>query len=41
MVLKLGMKLYKVYMNYDPVMTLTFVWQGLHMSPMHLNGENR
>ena len=34
-------KLYKVYINYDPVMTLTFLRQGkLNWSPMHLNGEN-
>ena len=40
---KLGMK-YRwlkysnVYINHDPVMTLT--WQGQHGLPMHLNWEN-
>ena len=42
---KLGMehrwlKYYNVYINHDPVMTLTFLWQAQHRSPMHLNGEN-
>ena len=42
MILKLGMKhqameLYKVYINRDPLMTLTYFTAG---SPMHLNGEN-
>ena len=42
---KLGMehrwlKYYNVYINHDPVMTLTFLWQGQHRSPMHFNGEN-
>ena len=45
MILKLGMKhqaieLYKVYINHDPGMTLTFSRQGQLWSPMHLNGEN-
>ena len=45
MILKLGMKhqameLYKVYINHDSVMTLTFLRQGQLKSPMHLNGEN-
>ena len=44
MILKLGMeqqteKLYKVYINHDPGMTLTFVGHGQHRSPMHLNGK--
>ena len=39
MILKLGMKhlgmeLYKVYINHDPGMTLTYF-----RSPMHLNGK--
>ena len=43
--MKLGMKHrwlkhYNVYINHDPVMTLTYLWQGQHRSPMHLNGEN-
>ena len=43
---KLGMKhgwlkYYNVYINHDPVMTLTFfLQQGQHRSPMHLNREN-
>ena len=45
MILKLGMKhlgmeLYKVYINHDPGMTLTFLWQGQLRLPTHLNGEN-
>ena len=45
MILKPGIKhqgeeLSKVYINHDPGMTLTFLWQGQHRSPMHLNGEN-
>ena len=41
---KLGMerrwhKYYNVYINHDPVMILTFLWQGQRRSPMHLNGE--
>ena len=44
MILKLGMKhqgeeLYKVYVNHDPVMTMTFLQQGQLRSPMHLNGQ--
>ena len=44
MILKLGMKhqameLYKVYINHDPGMTLTFLRQGQLWSPMHLNGK--
>ena len=43
--LSLGMKhqameLYKVYINHDPGMTLTFLRQGQLRLPMHLNGEN-
>ena len=46
MILKLGMKhlgmeLYRVYINHDPGMTLTFLRQDQLRSPMHLNGENR
>ena len=42
---KLGMKhrwrkYYNVYINHDPVKTLTFLGQGQHRSPMHLNREN-
>ena len=42
---KLGMehewlKYYNVYINHEPEMTLTFLWQGQHRSPMHLNREN-
>ena len=42
---KLGMKhrwlkYYNVCINHDPVMTLTFLRQGQHRSPMHLNREN-
>ena len=42
---KLGMKHRwlkhnNVYINHDPVMTLTCFRQGQHRSPMHLNGEN-
>ena len=42
MILKLGMKhqaieLYKVCINHDPGMTLTFLWQGQLRLPMHLN----
>ena len=45
MILKLGMKhlemeLYKVYINHDPGMTLTyFMARSTSRSPMHLNGE--
>ena len=43
--MKLGMKHrwlkhYNVYINHDPVMTLTILRQGQHRSPMHFNGEN-
>ena len=46
MILKLGIKhqvmeLYKVCINHDPEMTLTFLWQGQLGSPMQLNGKNR
>ena len=42
---KLGMKhRWLKYYNhttvYDPVMTLTFLRQGQHRSPIHLNREN-
>ena len=45
MILKLGikqqaMKLFKVSINHDPGMTLTFLWQGQLRLPKHLNGEN-
>ena len=45
MILKLGMnhqamELFKVYINHDPWMTLTFLWQGQLRLPKHLNGEN-
>ena len=45
MIFKLGMKyqtmeLYKVYINHDPGMTLTYLRQGQLEMPMHLNGEN-
>ena len=46
MILKLGMKhqameLYKVCINHDPGMTLTFLRQVQLRSPMYLNGKNR
>ena len=42
MILKLGIKhqameLYKVCINHDPGMILTFLWQGQLRPPMHLN----
>ena len=42
---KLGMKhqwlkYYNVYINHDPVMTLTYLRQGQHRLPMPLNGDN-
>ena len=44
MILKLGMKhqamLYKVNINHDRGMTLTYLQQGQLRSLMHLNGEN-
>ena len=45
MILNLGMthqaiELYKVCINHDPGMTLTFLWQGQLRLPMHLNGKN-
>ena len=44
MILKYGMKhqaieLYKIYINHDPGMTLTFLRQGQLRPPMHLNGK--
>ena len=44
MILKLGMKhlgmeVYKVCINHDPGMTLTYLRQGQLRSPMHLNGK--
>ena len=44
MILKLGMKhqgmkIFKVCINHDPGMTLTFLWQGQLRLPKHLNGE--
>ena len=46
MILRLGVKhqameLYKVYINHDHGMTLTFLRQGQLRSPMHLNGKSR
>ena len=47
MILKLGMKhlgmeLYKIYINHDAGMTLTyFTARSTIRSPMHLNGKNR
>ena len=43
MILKLGMhnlglKLYKLYINDDPGLTLTFLRQGQIWSPVRLNG---
>ena len=35
------MELYKVYINHDHRMTLTFLREGQLRSPMHLNGKNR
>ena len=35
-----AMELYKVCINHDPGMTLTFLRQGQLRLPMHLNGEN-
>ena len=29
-----------LYINHDPVVILTSLWQGQHGLPMHLNGEN-
>ena len=45
MILNLGMKhqameLFKIYINHDPGMTLTFLWQDQFRLPKHLNGEN-
>ena len=45
MILKLGMehqrqRLNKVYINHDLGMTLTYLRQGQHRWPMHLNEEN-
>ena len=45
MILKLGMEhqseeLYKVYINHDLGITLTYLRQGQYRWPMHLNGEN-
>ena len=34
-----AMEFYKVYINHNPGMTLTFLRQGQLRSPMHLNGE--
>ena len=44
MILNLGMQhqameLYKVYINHDPGMTLTFLRHVQRRLPMHLNGE--
>ena len=44
MILQLGMKhqameLYKLCINHDPGMTLTFLQQGQLRLPTHLNGE--
>ena len=35
------MELYKVCINHDPGMTLTFLQQGQLRPPMHSNGKNR
>ena len=35
----LGMELYKVYINHDPGMTLTYFTEGQLRSPMHWNGK--
>ena len=32
-------KVLECFINYNPVMTLTYLWQGQHRSPMHLNGK--
>ena len=34
------LKYYNVYINHDPVVTLTQLWQGQHGLPMHLYGKN-
>ena len=34
------LKYSNVYINHDPVMTLTKLWQGQHGLPMHLNWVN-
>ena len=34
------LKRYNVYINHDPVMTLTYFTARSTWSPMHLNGEN-
>ena len=44
MILKLGMKhlgieLYKIFINHDPWLILTFSRQGPLRSPMYLNGN--
>ena len=44
-ILKLGkkrqaMELYIVCINHDPGLTLAYLRQCQHKSPMHLNGEN-
>ena len=36
----LGLEYYNVFINYDLWMTLTYLRQGQHGWPMHLNGEN-
>ena len=35
----LGIELYKICINHDPWVTLTFLRQGHFRSPMYLNGE--
>ena len=35
----LGMELYKVYINHEPGMTLTYFTASQLRSPMHLNGK--
>ena len=35
-----GLEYYNVNINYDIWMTFTYLRQGQHWSPMHLNGEN-
>ena len=35
-----GLEYYNVFINYYLWMTFTFLRQGQHRLPMHLNGEN-
>ena len=36
----LGLYSYKVYINHDPMLTLTFLLQGHFQSIRHLNGKS-